>query len=309
MLDVIPETYLWAGFGLVTVVLCLTAAGLPGNAPPARERVRIINNVVVADNGALLRGENPRWDFWRRTDPDFWRKLRDEFRMNTVRVLCYQPPQNWAWDGKEGPGWDYDAASAEEMIPALDEWGDMAQREGFYVIIDYHPVGGHSEKMALKWWSVIAPRYADRTHVIYEVCNEPVAWHASQYTDEDIAFERNAYQFIRCLAPDTHIILWSFAKGDLNMVDVVDRAAEIDYANASVGWHYYNVNVDGVRWLNLEYPVIQTEIGANNTADYNKGAHHCEKLGISWIVLDGTSPHKPVDITWEPDPHFNRHAQ
>jgi len=33
--------------------------------------------------------------------------------------------------------------------------------------------------------------------------------------------------------PDTHIILWSLAKGDLNMVEVVDLAADMDCANAS----------------------------------------------------------------------------
>ena len=288
-------------FSLTLVALVLAGGMFVGCGPTPRGRVRIVDNVVVASNGALLRGENPRWNNDDRHDPAYWSRLRDEFHLNTVRILCYQPPQNWSWGGRRGPGWDYDAPTAEEMIPALDEWVAAARREGFYAIIDYHPVGGHGEPNALQWWSVIAPRYADQTHVLYEACNEPVAWHASQYTADDIAFELNVYLALRSMAPDTHIILWSFANGDANMVDVVAKAPQIDYANASVGWHIYAANQQGVVRLRERYPVIQTEIGSDDAAGYNKGVALCERMGICWFVLDGTSAHKAMDVTWEHD--------
>jgi len=292
---------------LLLVACLLTVAGAAGCVPTgaARGRVRIVDNVVVADNWALLRGENPRWNSGRRNDPAFWARLRDEFHMNTVRILCYQPPQNWEYGGKKGPGWDFDAAAADQMIPALDEWIDAAEREGFYAIIDYHPVGGHGEDIALAWWSAIAGRYADRTSVIYEACNEPVAWRATEYSDDDVAFQRTIYRHIRRLAPDTHIILWSFPNGDPEMVDTVAKAKGIDYTNASVGWHIYDCKLEGIRRLREAYPMIQTEIGGKAAAAYNEGATLCEQHGISWIVLDGAMPAKAVDVTWEGDPYFS----
>ena len=76
-----------------------------------RGRVKIKNGTVVADNNYLLRGEHLIFsdnsapntpDDWldRMYDITFWQTLKNDFHMNTVRLMIMRPPQNWG----EGPG-------------------------------------------------------------------------------------------------------------------------------------------------------------------------------------------------------------
>ena len=43
-----------------------------------------------------------------------------------------------------------------------------------HVIINYHDVGSYEKEFLTKFWDLVAPRYRDRTHVAYELMNEPV---------------------------------------------------------------------------------------------------------------------------------------
>src|ERR1700760_4143235 len=77
------------------------------------------------------------------------------------------------------------------------------------------------------FWEAVAPRYKDRTHVFYELKNEP--W---QY-DGLAEYQRTMYSLMRPLAPDTHIILWTIE----HLIHVEDPVAliaslpGIDYTN------------------------------------------------------------------------------
>ena len=176
---------------------------------------------------------------------------------------------------------------------------------GMYIIIDYHPVGGHDSPDAIQWWTQIAPRYKDRTHVIYELANEPVAWNAANYQADDIQFEEDLYSLIRSFAPDTHIILWSFANGTGPMLQMVNQGTDIDYSNASVGYHPYGYDEQAIIALRSVYPTINTEIGRDQ--DNMTGA--AENLGMSWIWLNGAvipgrggGNFSPSEVYWSTDP-------
>jgi hypothetical protein len=324
---------------------------------PVRGRVRLVSRtdpvdsskyikLVVADNGAPLRGENPRLfansdgaPNPKATDPDYWRRLAYTFRLNTVRVLIYREPQAFsggcgttctnfntysatdADTNKDGVLDSRDSGKAkwdllmQRTITALDQWVNNAAQNGFYVIVDYHPVGGLDKFDAREWWKVIAPRYKNHTHVIYELANEPVKWNSDLYTDADRAFQREMFQYLRDVAPDTHIILWSFAQskvlnsGGPTMLDVVRATTGIDYSNASVGFHIYSLKDVNVNNLKRAYPVIQSEMGGRSTADYDAHVANMERLGISsWILLDGTYAGKEVTVTWPMDPFFNNNS-
>ena len=124
--------------------------------------MRIVGNLLCAANGWPIRGENPRYSQTQKAETRaYWGRLRDEFHLNCVRILCYQEPQNWAYEYGHGCGWDCDLQTAEEMLGYLDTWVEKAAENGFYCIIDYHPVGGHGEEKSMEWWSVVAPRYKD----------------------------------------------------------------------------------------------------------------------------------------------------
>ena len=282
-----------------------------------RGRPQISDDTIVADNGFPLRGEHIRLaEFidpdvdpnrtWREIayDTDMWLSLINDYHLNTARLLLYRPPQNWSGGSCDNPpGRCYD--SVNDAVAYIDDMVEIASQLGMYLIIDYHPVGGHDEADAQAWWDVLAPRYKDRTHVIYELCNEPVMWSASSYDDAAIQFEEDLYQLIRGKAPNTHIIMWSFAEssgdGD-NMLTKVELGQGIDYSNVSVGYHPYQQNnfnqneIDTLR--NHGYAVIDTEIG--DAAGYTTRTASEEAQGVSWIWLDGI--YDSIPVTWAMDP-------
>jgi len=89
------------------------------------------------------------------------------------------------------------------------------------------------------FWAFYAPRYKDKTHVIYEVCNEPQAWSAPYYSNT-LAMEKNAFTQIRGLAPDTHIMMMSYSQPN-NWTQAASECAGlgITWDNASVAFHTY----------------------------------------------------------------------
>ena len=280
-----------------------TAVSLTSKTTGERGRVQIINNNVVADNGYPLRGEHivmsdnsgssllDSYYFNDMYDMSRWYKIRDDYHLNTIRLLISRPPQNWSSDLGENCtpssyrclAFDYTMPNGKTMIEVLDDMVDTAASLGMYIIIDYHPVGGHITQDATDWWSVVAPRYANRTHVIYEAANEPVAWEPWAYTADDVQFEVDIYQHIRSLAPETHIILWTFANALPEMRAKVDEAPEINYTNTSVGFHPYDYADANVIELQNHYPAIASEIGAYR----DSRTVSLENLNVSWIWLDG----------------------
>ncbi|MCA8960262.1 MAG: cellulase family glycosylhydrolase [Planctomycetes bacterium] len=289
----------------------------------ARGRPQIIGNQVRADNGVPLRGEAlpyGQWNLSKMYDVGWWTEMRDDFHLNTIRLIMYRPPQLWSG----GPGYactcldlDDTVSGSLTTLDVMDDMVQMARDLGMYVIIDYHPVGGHDDADATAWWSVVAPRYADETHVIYEFCNEPVQWWAGAYDADDVAFEQNGYALLRSLAPQTHIILWTFANATGTMKEKVDEGTAIDYSNASVGFHAYGDSVSGMQELVSFYPTIQTEIGSTVTSLppheailFRTGYH--EDNGVSWIWLNGAhyagatggpaEGYLPSEVTWGADP-------
>lgn len=289
-----------------------------------RGRVQVVSGNVVADSGYALRGEHIIFsdnvapstpDGWldRMYDASYWSTLRDDFHFNTLRLMIMRPPQNWPG----GPGNDcfypvyrcydlgYTLSHGRTVLETIDDVVNLAAREGMYIIIDYHPVGGLVMSDALEWWTVIAPRYKDRTHVIYEAANEPVAWNAADYTEEDIDHQNELYRHIRSLAPNSHIILWSFANATGPMLEQVLAATDIDYANASVGFHPYSYDESAVTALRQMFPVINTEIGEDRLFK----TEQAEAIGVSWIWLygahiEGVTPDglRPEDVFWPKDP-------
>jgi hypothetical protein len=72
--------------------------------------------------------------------------------------------------------------------------------------------------------------------------NEPQAWSAP-YNSATLAMEKNAYDQIRALAPDTHIMMMSYSQP--NNWDQAASECEglgIDWSNASVAFHTYGID-------------------------------------------------------------------
>ena len=285
-----------------------------------RGRVRIVDGVVVADNGSLLRGAHGNYANDVYKNPSWWLNLRDNYKLNALRL---DTRITWPPDSDEMS----DMLNLDQVFGDVDVAVDRAGEAGMYIIVDNHTscCGNYNRALVEEFWDEAAPRYKDRTHVIFEMQNEPVAWYPEDYTADDIQFEEDMYSFIRARAPNTHIILWSFSKSTSAMKGKIDQAPSIDYSNASVGIHpYRHTTTDGLAALNAlreNYPVIITEFAdlpAKNTYPLTIW-DFCENKGISWMYLDlrflpdggygnygdGVWDPDAWPLTWPADPYYS----
>jgi hypothetical protein len=234
------------------------------------------------------------------TDPLWWQALRDVGHFNTVRAMGYLG----AWPRNP------QLMDLQTLLPTLDGIVEQAAQANMYLLIDNHSecCGNQDVPNDTAFWEAVGPRYKDRTHVLYELKNEP--W---QY-DGMPEYERTMYRVLRPLAPDTHIILWSI-ENLIHATDplaLIDSVPEVDYSNASVGFHPYSTirrrqkffDAVGLRSLGrrprLEqliqlieslrsrYPVIMSELAPNAAGAPNEDfLMTMETMGISWGCLIG----------------------
>lgn len=318
------RNYIFALFFVVIACVLFATLFKTANAQSCsgRCRVRISNQTVVADNGYLLRGEhillfksansgqfNPE-----ATDPNYYRKLRDQYHLNTIRLLVYR-------DIRDNDSQWY---SIEEALPYIDRAVEITEELGLYLIIDYHPTPPgvfylrNHEGDGMAFWQTIAPRYTDKTHLLFEVHNE--AFLADRVEDfspgtngykklqDVIKFEQDVFALIRQADPNVHIVLWTFPRSrGYDLTGIVDQAVGLDYSNASVGYHYYFKDPTLIATMRNKYPIFMTEWEAGeNTAGYQDAITSLEEDKISWIMLKMDWAQREgkinVVINWPKDP-------
>jgi len=101
--------------------------------------------------------------------------------------------------------------AAGSMSNDVDQVVAMTRTNGIYLIItiaNSWANGSNSLSFATNFWSFYAPRYANETHVLYEIHNEPVAWgppySATNATPPGgMILEEDCYKIIRAKAPST----------------------------------------------------------------------------------------------------------
>jgi len=207
------------------------------SAPPVvtaqvRQRVRVAGTSVVSDKGTLLRGIDIPIDLTPGfpLNPQLFVDMAQAQGLNTVQVnLEY-------WGDVTGSH----LAQADQII-------DQAGAAGLYVVVGIGggpPGNGHlgngwfDINKVRSFWQLYAPRYKDRTHVIYQLQNQPDLSCNAPWPADTIAMEREGYTLLRSLAPETHIILFSYREmpTPAQLGGAVDQVSDlVDWSNASVG--------------------------------------------------------------------------
>ncbi len=270
-------------------------------------------------------------------DPAYWDLLKAN-RINAIRLVAFDGWQRS--HGKPGSKTPYpytnlnDAVQLRDLLSEMDAVVNMAGQRGMVVMINFHDTGNYKDpdyskpadangqfpplatrQYVTTFWSVISRRYAARTHVFFELLNEPVKWKAADYTATDVANFKQLFTMVRTNAPQTHITVLSFAThypstGRTNRQVCLDlQAAGIDFSNASIGFHPYNEryprNNDSTYLMDLmrSFPVINTEQNfpkgmITDSSDPDSrgldgdlmGTQSMERLGISWFHWNSGIP-------------------
>jgi hypothetical protein len=292
---------------LAGISICLTMLALavlpPAPAEAARARAIVQDNNLVASNGEHLRGgpltlskksfvEDPANGTNWTLDPANWVRMK-RAGLNVGRVVLFDFQNR-----REGEMY----WTVNEILPYLDIAVDNAEAAGMYIVINYHDVGGFTPAVLNEFWTAAAGRYASRTHVIYELANEPASWDSTAYTDAVLNNLGAAYKIIRDNAPNTPVIHLTFAVAKSAMVAKVNRYIQLlstthgvtlDFTDGknAVGFHTYGTTSSThIQNLKAAFPVICTEWGYPNDG----------QNGVK--VLDGKSFHGQVleglDISW-----------
>lgn len=262
---------LWRYAAACTAAVALTWSSV---SDAARARVKIQNNNVVASNGTTLRGAPFFLDIFAIQDmkdndsqyKNYFNKVVNDYNMNLVR--CSPWIGNWEYMIKGDQWYENHKSLITHLLDKCVDWADEA---GIYAVVNMHiKFGTKVDVQKTKdFWNVFAPRYKDRTHVLYEIVNEP-----------DIPSVKNnmgtLYKHVRSKAPNTHLILWSLQDPEkISTNEIWNRSGDINYNNASVGWHSYETILGKTRRWDLakDYrdnglPVINTEFYSLNNADY-----------------------------------------
>src|SRR6185436_13462904 len=89
-------------------------------------------------------------------------------------------------------------------------------------------------------WDFYGPRYAQRSHVMYEIQNQPEQTCDAPFLPETLDMERETYARIRAAAPESHIAFFSYhglptAPALASSLDAM--AGLVDWSRASVAFH------------------------------------------------------------------------
>jgi hypothetical protein len=216
----------WIVIGLV-IVLAFSADTLAA----ARGRVKLANNTIVTDRGTLIRGARVSLDIWDETPSQAdMTALKNTRGINALHIYA-----EYAGSNKAG---GYNAAKVDKVV-------NMADTAGFYVVLTIGCGGANgsfNQTFVTQFWDFYAPRYKDKTFVVYEIMNEPQAWSAP-YNTKTLAMEKGAYDQIRKYAPDTHILMMSYSQPN-SWAKAADECANlgISWDNASVAFHTYGID-------------------------------------------------------------------
>ncbi len=141
------------------------------NVPSITGALHVEGTKLMGSNGeeVQLRGISTHGIAW---FPDYineecFRQLRNEWNVNVVRLALYTAEYN-----------GYCTGGDREYLKNLIRNGvNYAKEQDMYVIVDWHILSDSNPNIYLneakEFFQEISAEYADSSHIIYEICNEP----------------------------------------------------------------------------------------------------------------------------------------
>ena len=277
----------------------------------SRGRVRISNGTIVTDKGNLLRGC--------RISTDAFERLPERSAVSSIKSVGLNTIHLYAESFvRHQPG------ELHALVDSLVSW---TQQDSLYLVLTIGCLdqnGKYDYDFTMGFWNYYAPRYADKTHVVYEIHNEPHAW-SPPYPDPVLKMELDAYRIIRAHAPLAHVLLFSYAVPSSAagiLQDIQKLGTEIDWTRCSVATHGYGVTYSELEAVvqavqNAGTSIVNTEpcyleIDKSNSVDLFRQQirvhenHHVSYLHFHDVDEVRIPSHfksiiETTGIGWEPD--------
>lgn len=266
----------------------------------SKHSIAELKPVIIKDatlkthDGEMLRGTTYFFDLYDAKDlrenekqyREYFDSIFEKHPLNCVRICPWIG--NWSYDIVDNP------EHQKEYLYAIDTLVEWCRLNDVYAIVNFHIQYNTEVKLdkAKAAWDILAPRYHDQPHVIYELVNEPEP-------KSSLAVMGELYQHVRKIAPKTHFIVYSHvAATQFSIENLAESSEGIDFKNASVGFHCYDNNLlHAAQWDHAEklrkagYPMICTEyisLTNNNHMPISyKHLMHCmmraEERNLAWI--------------------------
>lgn len=283
--------------------------------PRGRPTLNAAHTTFVADNGDLIRGVRYTTEWTGVTLPQ---SNIDTLKANGLNALHLYAEAYTA---------GYAAGTQASFV---DQVVDITRENSLYLIITIGNGAGNgafNRDYVMAFWQFYAARYANETHVIFEIQNEPYAW-GPPYNTATLEMEKDAYKLIRSLAPNSPILLFSYSvmsSAPDALADIAALGNDIDWSNAAIAFHGYagasSLAQQIPAVLAAGYPLFQTEFctvpWGSGTWEYNGGnyidadlAGILERNQVSWTSFTDVTRladvvHKTqidyAGLSWVPD--------
>jgi Cellulase (glycosyl hydrolase family 5) len=279
---------------------------------PMRGRVKVVDGNLVSDVNTPLRGMLlPVDTSWSLTDFDLdvIKTYAQGTGLNTLHVYLEDSGQV--------------TGSNESVADALVS---LAAQNGMYVIIGVGTgvnLNTFDPNKLNEFWNRYAPRYADQTHVLFEIQNNPEYTCDSAITAKTLAMEHLVYKQIRSLAPHSHVLLLSSTNllpPSVLEAAIADLSSDVDWSNASIDIDITNLKTPCQPLANLADVTARAKahgvpllIGQLPVTDWGPYITALEAAQIGWMqytyfadstqrtlsaYLTGTTA---AGVTWCPD--------
>ncbi|MCI8503129.1 MAG: glycoside hydrolase family 5 protein [Dorea sp.] len=219
-------------------------------------------------------------------NPDSFKTLRDNWRVNCIRLAMYTEEYNGYCSG----------GSKKDLKSLIDKGVTYATELGMYVIIDWHILSdsnpNKNKKQAISFFKEMAKKYRKNKNVLYEICNEPnggTSW-------KDIkSYAKSVIKTIRTYDKKNIILV-----GTPTWSQDVDTAADSPikgYSNLMYTFHFYatthkdNYRSKVEKAIKKGLPVFVSEFGISessgngkiNKKEANKWIKFLKKRKISFV--------------------------
>ena len=203
--------------------------------------------------------------------------------LNTVRMILFDTWEKETYTPSPvftPTDWN-DPAYRSRQLARMERSVNYASANGMYIIIDSHnAIPNYDETYVNALWTWVAPYFANRTHVLYELANEPMSGIGAN-GDMDVGNALNSprlqalrrgYNIARAGAPDTHLMIltppgindaaYGTGMGNLAASFAALPGVAVDWTKTSVAYHLYSNdaaygaanNAANLRNLHSRYP-------------------------------------------------------